>query len=88
MVIKQSELLVNDYPIIPYRVITELTAEVNYGGRVTDKFDRILMANLLLDFCNVETVEVDYKFSPAGVYKSIATAGGEGTDPAVYKQVT
>jgi len=86
MVIKQSELLVNDYPIIPFRVITELTAEVNYGGRVTDKFDRILMANLLLDFCNVETVEVDYKFSPAGVYKSIATAGGEGTDPAVYKQ--
>ena len=35
MVIKQTEMLVNDYPIIPYRVITELTSEVNYGGRVT-----------------------------------------------------
>jgi len=86
MVIKQSELLVNDYAVIPFRVITELTAEVNYGGRVTDKFDRRLIANLLLDFCNTGTIEEGYKFSPTGVYKSIATAAGENVDPATYKQ--
>ena len=78
MVIKQTEMLVGDYDIIPYRVITELTSEVNYGGRVTDKFDRRLISNLLLDFCNVNVPEVGYKFSPSGVYKSIESPSGEG----------
>jgi len=85
MVIKQSEMLVNDYPMIPYRVITELTAEVNYGGRVTDKFDRRLIANLLIPFCNPDTPGEAYKFSPSGIYKSIPT-NGEGLDGAACKQ--
>ena len=85
MVIKQTEMLVNDYPIIPYRVITELTSEVNYGGRVTDKFDRRLIATLILGFANTDVETVGYKFSPAGVYRSIES-GGEGVDGAALKQ--
>ena len=71
MVTVQSELLVNDYAIIPFKVITTLTSEVNYGGRVTDTWDRRLIANMVLDFCNEEALEEGYKFSPQGVYKTI-----------------
>ena len=78
MVSKQSEMLVNDYPVIPYFVITSLTSEVNYGGRVTDKWDRRLIANLILDFCNEEVLEEGYKFSPAGVYKTIGATDKKG----------
>jgi len=72
MVIKQSEMLVNDYEDIPYKVITSLTTEVNYGGRVTDTWDRRTNNALLIPFCNPEVTNVDYKFSPSGVYKSIS----------------
>ena len=71
MVTVQSELLVNDYAIIPFKVITTLTSEVNYGGRVTDTWDRRLIANMVLDFCNEEALEEGYKFSPQGVYKTV-----------------
>ena len=86
MVMKQTEMLVHDYPVIPYRVITELTSEVNYGGRVTDKFDRRLIATMILDFANVGTPDVGYKFSPSGIYKSITSGGGEAPDGASMKQ--
>jgi len=72
MVIKQSRMLVNDYPEIPFKVITALTTEVNYGGRVTDTWDRRTNNSLLIPFCNPDVINVDYKFSPKGMYKSIA----------------
>ena len=77
MVSKQSRCS-SDYPVIPYFVITSLTSEVNYGGRVTDKWDRRLIANLILDFCNEEVLEEGYKFSPAGVYKTIGATDKKG----------
>jgi len=74
MVIKQSEMLVNDYAEIPFKVITSLTTEVNYGGRVTDTWDRRTNNFLLIPFCNPEVTQEGYKFSPSGIYRSI---GGE-----------
>ena len=60
MVIKQSEMLVNDYEVIPYKVISSLTSEVNYGGRVTDNWDRRLMTNLLSGFHNEGVISEGY----------------------------
>ena len=74
MVIKQTEMLVNDYPEIPYKVITSLTTEVNYGGRVTDKWDRRTNNYLLIPFCNPDVEKEGYQFSENGIYRSI---GGE-----------
>ena len=61
-----------------YTVITNITSEVNFGGRVTDKWDRRLIACQLLDFVNQGVEAVDYKFSPSGYYKSIAAVDKEG----------
>uniref|UniRef100_A0A6T8DZ44 Dynein heavy chain C-terminal domain-containing protein n=1 Tax=Prymnesium polylepis TaxID=72548 RepID=A0A6T8DZ44_9EUKA len=68
----QAELLVNDYEVIPYQVISALTSDVNYGGRVTDSWDRRLIANQLNAFVCPEMLDVDYKYSTSGNYKTIA----------------
>ena len=43
-------MLLDDYDEIPYKVLKFLGAEINYGGRVTDDWDRILLLNILAKF--------------------------------------
>ncbi|KAL1510265.1 hypothetical protein AB1Y20_006588 [Prymnesium parvum] len=76
--IQQAEMLVNDYEVIPYKVISALTSDVNYGGRVTDSWDRRLIAAQLKDFVNPRVLEVDYHFSSSGQYRSIAATDKQG----------
>jgi len=59
-------------------VVTELTAEVNYGGRVTDTWDRRTIKNQLYDFINEDVLRESYAFSPSGNYKTIAAEDKEG----------
>ena len=58
------------YDVVPFKVVTELTAEVNYGGRVTDNWDRRTIKNVLYDFVNADVLRDGYGFSPSGVYKT------------------
>jgi len=49
--------------------ITYLTGECNYGGRVTDDWDRRLLMTILADFYNTDIIETfHYPFSPSGEY--------------------
>ena len=59
-------------------MVTELTAEVNYGGRVTDTWDRRTIKNQLYDFINEDVLRESYAFSPSGNYKTIAAEDKEG----------
>ena len=43
-----------------------LTADINYGGRVTDDVDRRTMNTILADFVDPGVLSDDYKFSPSG----------------------
>ena len=63
--------LLEDYEEIPYKVIHFLGAEINYGGRVTDDKDKILINTILHDYINAKVLDDDYAFSKSGVYKSI-----------------
>lgn len=46
-----------------------MTGEINYGGRVTDEIDRILLMNTLGIFYNdLVTDSQNYKYSTSGVY--------------------
>lgn len=62
--VKQLQMFLNEYETIQYDAITYLTGECNYGGRVTDAWDRRTIVTLLKDFVN-ENVVLDpvYKFS-------------------------
>lgn len=41
-----------DSDTIPFDALKYLTGECNYGGRVTDDKDRLLIITLLLDYFN------------------------------------
>ncbi|KAM4720749.1 dynein axonemal heavy chain 12 [Rhinophrynus dorsalis] len=67
--IRQLQLFVNDYINVPFEAISYLTGECNYGGRVTDDWDRRLLLTTLADFYNNDIVENPrYSFSPSGDY--------------------
>uniref|UniRef100_A0AAQ5X8M4 Dynein axonemal heavy chain 12 n=1 Tax=Amphiprion ocellaris TaxID=80972 RepID=A0AAQ5X8M4_AMPOC len=69
--IRQLQLFVNEYDEVPLEAITYLTGECNYGGRVTDDWDRRLLMTILADFYNKDIiVTFRYPFSPSGEYFS------------------
>lgn len=67
--VRQLQLFINEYENIPFEAISYLTGECNYGGRVTDDWDRRLLLTMLADFYNLEIIEnSSYMFSPSGNY--------------------
>ncbi|KFP76630.1 Dynein heavy chain 7, axonemal, partial [Apaloderma vittatum] len=67
--IRQLQLFINEYSRVPFEAVTYLTGECNYGGRVTDDWDRRLLLTILDDFYNPDIIEnPHYAFSPSGNY--------------------
>lgn len=58
------QLFINRFEEIPYAAIAYLTGECNYGGRVTDTWDRRLNVTILDDYVNAQIVDdLSYKFT-------------------------
>ena len=53
---------------IPWDAMRYMTGQINYGGRVTDDWDRVLLLNILLKFYTDDILDTDYQFSPSGNY--------------------
>lgn len=57
-------MLLNQYDHVPYDAISYLIAECNYGGRVTDTWDRRLIVTILADYVNPKVVsDSRYQFA-------------------------
>jgi dynein heavy chain len=66
---KQLVQFLNFYDEVPFEALNYMVAEANYGGRVTDTFDRILIKILLEDYYNENMINKDrYQLSDSGTY--------------------
>ena len=54
--------------VIPWDALVFVTGHINYGGRVTDDWDRRCLMSILAKFIRRETLDDDYRFSVSGVY--------------------
>jgi len=65
--VRQLQMFLNEYDDIPYKAIAYLTGECNYGGRVTDDWDRRTLTTILANFVNPQVVhDPNYVFCPGG----------------------
>ena len=55
---------------VPWDALIYLTGHINYGGRVTDDWDRNCLLATLKKFYNPDIFEEVYNFSDSGIYKA------------------
>uniref|UniRef100_M4A6Z4 Uncharacterized protein n=1 Tax=Xiphophorus maculatus TaxID=8083 RepID=M4A6Z4_XIPMA len=68
--VDQLQMFLEQYQDIPYKVLLKHTAgEVNYGGHVTDIWDRRCLLTLLTDFYCPAVLSDDHVYS--GVYRPV-----------------
>ena len=67
--LKQINMLLNQYSHVDYDAIRYLIGQCNYGGRVTDDWDRRTLVSILnLVLCPELVNDDGYKFSESGTY--------------------
>ncbi|XP_038627172.1 dynein heavy chain 1, axonemal [Tachyglossus aculeatus] len=71
--ISQLKMFLNEYSAVPFKVLKYTAGEINYGGRVTDDWDRRCIMNILEDFYNPEVLLANHNFSESGIYHQIKT---------------
>ncbi|KAJ3086325.1 Dynein heavy chain 7, axonemal, partial [Quaeritorhiza haematococci] len=76
---RQLQMFLDEYQEIPFKALTYLTGECNYGGRVTDDWDRRTLMNILSNFyCTPLIDEPSYRFSSSGIYYAPNRGGYDG----------
>lgn len=53
------------------QVLKYTVGEINYGGRVTDDWDRRCVMNILEDFYNPAVLSSEHSYSASGIYHQI-----------------
>uniref|UniRef100_G1R661 Dynein axonemal heavy chain 1 n=1 Tax=Nomascus leucogenys TaxID=61853 RepID=G1R661_NOMLE len=69
--ISQLKMFLDEYDDIPYKVLRYTAGEINYGGRITDDWDRRCIMNILEDFYNPDVLSPEHSYSASGIYHQI-----------------
>eukprot|EP00794_Sanderia_malayensis_P012733 gene12733-14038_t len=69
--ISQLSMFLDEYPEIPYKVLKYTAGHINYGGRVTDDWDRRCIMTILHDFYEDHVFEPEHKYSESGIYHQL-----------------
>ncbi|KAI9144540.1 dynein heavy chain and region D6 of dynein motor-domain-containing protein [Paraphysoderma sedebokerense] len=78
--IRQLKLFLEENDDIPFKVLKYTVGHINYGGRVTDDWDRRLIMSILDDFYNPAVLENNHKYSTSPLYYNPAV-----NDYSAYK---
>ncbi|XP_074517159.1 dynein axonemal heavy chain 1 [Sebastes fasciatus] len=71
--ISQLKMFLDEYQDVPYKVLKYTAGEINYGGRVTDDWDRRCLLSVLEDLYCPAVLKNDHVYSSSGVYRQIDT---------------
>ncbi|XP_060531534.1 dynein axonemal heavy chain 1-like [Cylas formicarius] len=69
--LSQLHMFLLEYRDIPFKVLTYTAGHINYGGRVTDDWDRRCLMNVLADYYNSVVVHPDYIFDDNKDYRQL-----------------
>lgn len=69
--ISQLKMFLMEYVETPYKVLKYTAGHINYGGRVTDDWDRRCIMNILEDFYSPIVVDENYFFDESKVYHQL-----------------
>ena len=58
------------YEHVPYEVLVNLVGHINYGGRITDDWDRRMVLTVLMSIINPGLMQDDYPLAPGEAYNS------------------
>ncbi|XP_074644244.1 dynein axonemal heavy chain 1-like [Tubulanus polymorphus] len=72
--ISQLKMFLSEYEDIPYKVLVYTAGHINYGGRVTDDWDRRCLMNILSDFYNPIVCDEEHVYSESAIYRQISPA--------------
>jgi len=61
-------MLLNEQDQIPWDALTYVTGQINYGGRVTDDFDKRCLLSILKKFYLPDILQNKYQFSESKLY--------------------
>ena len=61
-------MFLDDQDDIPWDAMLFITGHINYGGRVTDDWDRRCLLSILRNYYSPAILEDGYKFSASGLY--------------------
>jgi dynein heavy chain, axonemal len=67
--IRQLKMFLEEYEETPFKVLKYTVGEINYGGRVTDDWDRRLIMSILDDYYTPAVLGTEYKFSTSPTYQ-------------------
>ena len=65
----QLRMFLNEYEMIPWDALKYMVAEANYGGRVTDVWDRRAINTILADFYTQEILRDSYRINDCQAYE-------------------
>ena len=71
----QLRMFLNEYEVIPWDALKYMVAEANYGGRVTDVWDRRAINTILADFYTSDILKDSYRINDCSAYE-IPPEGG------------
>ena len=67
--------LLESHTEVPWDALRFVTGMINYGGRVTDEWDRRCLISILSKICCEKVLVDNYSFSPSGTYVSPKVGG-------------